>query len=81
MLGHLGHTLPQTPGQRKRQQIAQAKARQEARQRSAARATEKEADEAEAESPKVVKPRAAPKVPEGGVEPDRRWDHSGTCVR
>jgi large subunit ribosomal protein L3 len=48
MLGHLGHTLPQTPGQRKRQQIAQAKARQEARQKSTARATEKEADEAEA---------------------------------
>jgi large subunit ribosomal protein L3 len=48
ILGHLGHSLPQTPGQRKRQQIAQAKARQEARQKSASRATEKEADEAEA---------------------------------
>ena len=33
ILGHLGHTLPQTPGQRKRQQIAQAKARQEARKK------------------------------------------------
>jgi large subunit ribosomal protein L3 len=50
MLGHLGHTLPQTPSQRKRQQISQAKARQEARKKSAAAesATETEADEAEA---------------------------------
>jgi large subunit ribosomal protein L3 len=47
-LGHLGHTLPQTPAQRKRQQIAQAKARQAARKKSAAEAaTETEADEAE----------------------------------
>jgi large subunit ribosomal protein L3 len=47
-LGHLGHTLPQTTAQRKRQQIAQAKARQAARQKSAAgAATETEADEAE----------------------------------
>jgi large subunit ribosomal protein L3 len=49
MLGHLGHTLPQTPTQRKRQQITQAKARQEARQKSTTgeKATETEADEAE----------------------------------
>jgi large subunit ribosomal protein L3 len=47
-LGHLGHTLPQTPAQRKRQQRAQAKARQAARKKSAAEAaTETEADEAE----------------------------------
>jgi large subunit ribosomal protein L3 len=47
-LGHLGHTLPQTPAQRKRQQIAQAKARQAARKKSSAgAATETEADEAE----------------------------------
>jgi large subunit ribosomal protein L3 len=47
-LGHLGHTLPQTPAQRKRQQITQAKARQAARKKSdAEKATETEADEAE----------------------------------
>ncbi len=47
-LGHLGHTLPQTPAQRKRQQIAQAKARQAARKKTTdSPATETEADEAE----------------------------------
>jgi large subunit ribosomal protein L3 len=35
LLGHLGHTLPQTPSQRRRQQQTQAKARQEARQKAA----------------------------------------------
>jgi large subunit ribosomal protein L3 len=54
MLGHLGHTLPETPTQRKRQQITQAKARQEARKKSAAgeKATETEADEAESAAAK-----------------------------
>src|SRR5258708_25865233 len=53
ILGHLGHSLPQTPSQRRRQQQTQAKARQEARKKAAkadegAAATETEADEAEA---------------------------------
>ena len=54
MLGHLGHSLPQTPSQRKRQQLAQAKARQEARKKSATgeKATETEADEAESAAAK-----------------------------
>jgi large subunit ribosomal protein L3 len=52
ILGHLGHSLPQTPSQRRRQQQTQAKARQEARKKAAkadegAAATETEADEAE----------------------------------
>ena len=61
-LGHLGHALPQTPRQRRKQQQDQAKARQEARRRDAAKAettgkaadetddavSETEADEAEA---------------------------------
>lgn len=42
VLGHLGHTLPATPAQRRRQQQQQAKARQEARQKAAA--SEKAAD-------------------------------------
>jgi large subunit ribosomal protein L3 len=52
-MGHLGHSLPQTPRQRRKQQQEQAKARQEARtarQRAEAAtetATETEADEAE----------------------------------
>jgi large subunit ribosomal protein L3 len=54
LLGHLGHSLPQTPSQRKRQQLAQAKARQEARKKSATgeKATETEADEAESAAAK-----------------------------
>ncbi len=55
ILGHLGHTLPQTPGQRRRQQQTSAKARQEARQKATAAegaATETEADVAEATAPK-----------------------------
>lgn len=53
ILGHLGHTLPQTPSQKRRQQQEQAKARQAARKKSGAAetpaiATQKEADEAEA---------------------------------
>lgn len=57
ILGHLGHSLPQTPNQRRRQQIEQAKARQAARKKASAaaekaadksaKATETEADEAE----------------------------------
>jgi large subunit ribosomal protein L3 len=59
ILGHLGHTLSQTPAQRRRQQQAAAKARQEARQKAAAgttegAATETEADEAEAATPKAT---------------------------
>lgn len=45
MLGHLGHTLPQTESQRKKQQRENAKARQEARKK----ATDGEASETEAE--------------------------------
>jgi large subunit ribosomal protein L3 len=56
-LGHLGHTLTQTPAQRKRQQIAQAKARQAARKKSVAgAATETEADEAESTGAKSSTP-------------------------
>jgi large subunit ribosomal protein L3 len=49
-LGHLGHSLAQTPRQRRRQQQEQAKARQQARtarQQAENAATETEADEAE----------------------------------
>jgi len=52
MLGHLGHQLPQTERQRRKQQQEQAKSRQEARQRRAAEearanaATTENADEA-----------------------------------
>jgi large subunit ribosomal protein L3 len=48
-LGHLGHSLSQTPRQRRKQQQEQAKARQEARaaRQQAEAATETEADEAE----------------------------------
>jgi large subunit ribosomal protein L3 len=51
ILGHLGHTLKPTPRQRKKQQLEQAKARQEARKKATttgAAATETEADVAEA---------------------------------
>jgi large subunit ribosomal protein L3 len=52
VLGHLGHTLPATPAQRRRQQQQQAKVRQEARQKAAASetASETEADVAESAS-------------------------------
>jgi large subunit ribosomal protein L3 len=46
LLGHLGHTLPQTPSQRRKQQQTQAKARQAARQKAAAQAQTDEAGEA-----------------------------------
>jgi large subunit ribosomal protein L3 len=49
-MGHLGHSLSQTPRQRRKQQQEQAKARQEARtarQQAEDAATETEADEAE----------------------------------
>jgi large subunit ribosomal protein L3 len=63
LLGHLGHTLPQTPSQRRKQQQSQAKVRQQARQKAAAAemaeegaaettATETEADVAETASAK-----------------------------
>src|SRR5215469_17172366 len=53
ILGHLGHTLKPTPRQRKKQQLEQAKARQEARRKATSTgttgtaATETEADVAE----------------------------------
>lgn len=51
VLGHLGHTLPATPAQRRRQQQQQAKARQEARQKAASEtASETEAEVAESAS-------------------------------
>src|SRR6185312_11593092 len=49
-MGHLGHSLQQTPRQRRKQQQEQAKVRQEARtarQQAEKAATETEADEAE----------------------------------
>lgn len=51
ILGHLGHSLPQTPRQRRKAQQESAQARQKARQKAAAQsenATETEADETEA---------------------------------
>jgi large subunit ribosomal protein L3 len=49
MLGHLGHALPATPRQRKKQQAEQARERQKARDAKAqAAATETEAEQAEA---------------------------------
>lgn len=54
MLGHLGHSLPLTPSQRRKQQQESARSRQEARNRqqteTAEAATETEADEAETQS-------------------------------
>ncbi|WIG60233.1 MAG: LSU ribosomal protein L3p (L3e) [Ktedonobacterales bacterium] len=52
MLGHLGHALPQTPRQRRKQQLQQAKSRQEARKKTASAASETEADVAEATATK-----------------------------
>ncbi len=49
MLGHLGHSLPQTERQRKRQQQENAKSRQEARKRAGAAVESAEASETEAE--------------------------------
>lgn len=56
MLGHLGHTLPLTPRQRRAQQAQSAKARQEARrkQQAAVDATETEAEQAEASTEAVA---------------------------
>ena len=64
ILGHLGHTLPPTPGQRRRQQQTQQKARQKAREKASekasAAATEAEADAAEAtETKSGATPRGA----------------------
>lgn len=56
ILGHLGHSLPQTPRQRRKAQQESATARQKARQKASATentpATETEADEAEAATSK-----------------------------
>jgi large subunit ribosomal protein L3 len=49
MLGHLGHSLPQTERQRRKQQQEGAKARQEARKRTTAQGADAEASETEAE--------------------------------
>ena len=59
ILGHLGHTLPQTPSQRRRQQQTQAKARQKAREKAAAGATETEADVAESAGAKGATTRGS----------------------
>ena len=48
ILGHLGHTLQQTPAQKRRSQQEAAKARKKARDKASNAATETEADEAEA---------------------------------
>ncbi len=66
-LGHLGHSLPQTPSQRRKQQQTQAKARQKARQKAAeaagetaeGTATETEADVAEAAGTKTEQRQAS----------------------
>ncbi len=60
MLGHLGHSLPQTERQRRRQQQESAKARQQARQRASAAAegAETEAEVAEAEGAGQAKGQA-----------------------
>ncbi len=49
MLGHLGHSLPQTERQRRKQQQESAKARQAARKRASEETEETEASETEAE--------------------------------
>ncbi|HEU0028821.1 MAG TPA: 50S ribosomal protein L3 [Ktedonobacterales bacterium] len=49
MLGHLGHSLPQTERQRRKQQQESAKARQEARKRASTQTEGAEASETEAE--------------------------------
>lgn len=59
ILGHLGHTLQQTPSQRRRQQQTQAKARQKAREKAATAATETEADVAESSNAKGATARGA----------------------
>jgi large subunit ribosomal protein L3 len=48
MLGHLGHTLPQTDSQRRKQQRESAKARQEARKKANEAAKSDKAEDAEA---------------------------------
>lgn len=60
ILGHLGHSLSQTPRQRRKAQMESAKARQKARQKAAEseQATETEAEEAEA-SGKTAKTASA----------------------
>lgn len=79
LLGHLGHTLPPTPAQRRRQQQQQAKARQEAREKAAATkaenatASETEADVAEGAS-------ATPKGGERGQGGAKRRRGAGQAL-
>ncbi len=57
-LGHLGHTLPRTDAQTKRQQVQRSKAREEARARGEAAidtTTEAQAEEAESQSTTAAK--------------------------
>jgi large subunit ribosomal protein L3 len=64
MLGHLGHSLPQTERQRRKQQQESAKARQEARKRAgaeSAEASETEAEVAESAGAGQAKDRASAK--------------------
>jgi large subunit ribosomal protein L3 len=73
MLGHLGHSLPQTERQRRKQQQESAKARQEARKKSSAaegaEASETEAEVAEAAGAGQAKGRASAKRRRGaGLE-------------
>ena len=86
-LGHLGHALPPTPSQRKKQQLAQQRERQRAREAAAkaeqaqdeagedeateTEATETEADEAEARGETSAKATSAAKGSRGSELPAR----------
>ncbi|HEV2236359.1 MAG TPA: 50S ribosomal protein L3 [Ktedonobacterales bacterium] len=84
MLGQLGHALPVTPRQRKKQQAEQARERQKARDAKAATtetttettATETEAEQAEAAG--ATAPKTAPKSAKGktksGAKPARKGE-------
>jgi large subunit ribosomal protein L3 len=72
MLGHLGHALPATPRQRKKQQAEQARERQKAREAKAA-ATETEAEQAEAAGATATKTATKGKN-KAGTKPARKGD-------
>jgi large subunit ribosomal protein L3 len=72
MLGHLGHTLPQTERQRRKQQQESAKARQEARKRTGAGAAESEGAEASETEAEVAETAGAGQAKGRGASRRRR---------
>jgi large subunit ribosomal protein L3 len=72
MLGHLGHALPATPRQRKKQQAEQARERQKAREAKAT-ATETEAEQAEAAGTATNKTATRART-KAGAKPARKGD-------